>query len=405
MIYLDNNATTKPTDAAAQAVHVATTTLWANPSSVHRAGQEVRHALELARKELAALLGVTAKELVLTGSGTESINLAVRGVLEARIKHGGNPADQGGNPANQGGGLSSPPLPNIITTRLEHTAVRDLVQHLERQGRAEARWLPLDSRGMADPAALGALIDGRTALVSVQWANNETGAIQPVERLADICRERGVPFHCDATQWVGKMPMPEALPCDLLTCSAHKFHGPKGVGVLWVRRGVGLVPQTIGTQEMDRRGGTESVAAIVGAGVAAREAVAWLADPAARARVAALRDRFENVVVERVPGAAINCHTCPRLWNTSNIAFPTLEAEALLMLLSERGVAASAGAACSSGSLDPSPVLLAMGIPETLAHGSVRFSLSRETGGGEIDDAIETIVACATQLGRSSGSI
>lgn len=391
MIYLDNNATTKPTDAAAQAVHVATTTLWANPSSVHRAGQEVRHALELARKELAALLGVTAKELILTGSGTESVNLAVRGVLETRI--------------NKAGGQAGPPLPNIITTRLEHTAVRDLVSHLDRQSRAEARWLPLDPRGMADPAALGALIDGRTALVSVQWANNETGAIQPVERLAEICRERGVPFHCDATQWVGKMPMPEALPCDLLTCSAHKFHGPKGVGVLWVRRGVGLVPQTIGTQEMDRRGGTESVAAIVGAGVAAREAVAWLADPAARARVAALRDRFENAVVERVPGAAINCHTCPRLWNTSNIAFPTLEAEALLMLLSERGVAASAGAACSSGSLDPSPVLLAMGIPETLAHGSVRFSLSRETGGGEIDDAIETVVACATQLGRSSGSM
>jgi len=391
VIYLDNNATTRPTDAVAQAVHVATTTLWANPSSVHRAGQEVRHALELARKELAALIGVPAKELILTGSGTESINLAVRGVLESRI--------------HKAGGHSGPPLPNIITTRLEHTAVRDLVQHLERQGRAEARWLPLDSRGMADPGALGTLIDSRTALVSVQWANNETGAIQPIERLAEVCRERGVPFHCDGTQWVGKMPMPEALPCDLLTFSAHKFHGPKGVGALWVRRGVGLVPQTIGTQEMDRRGGTESVAAIVGAGVAAREAAAWLTDPAARAKVAALRDRFENAIVERVPGATINCHTCPRLWNTSNIAFPTLEAEALLMLLSERGVAASAGAACSSGSLDPSPVLLAMGIPEPLAHGSVRFSLSRETGGSEINDAIETVVACATQLARSSGSM
>ena len=398
MIYLDNNATTRPTDAVTQAVHVATTTLWANPSSVHRAGQEVQHALELARKELAALVGVPPKELILTGSGTESINLAVRGVLEARGT-GGRTDTTGFQPA------ASPTLPNIITTRLEHAAVRDLIEHLERQGRIEARWLPLDSRGMADPASLEPLLDDRTVLVSVQWANNETGAIQPVDRLAKVCREQGVPFHCDGTQWVGKMPVPGALPCDLLTFSAHKFHGPKGVGALWVRRGVGLVPQTIGTQETDRRGGTESVASIVGAGVAAREAVAWLTDPAARAKVAALRDRFENTIVERVPGAAINGHTSPRLWNTSNIAFPTLEAEALLMLLSERGVAASAGAACSSGSLDPSPVLLAMGIPPPLAHGSVRFSLSRETKEGEIDDAIETVVACAVQLGRSSGSV
>ncbi|MDQ7013966.1 MAG: cysteine desulfurase family protein [Planctomycetota bacterium] len=395
MIYLDNNATTQPTPAVAQAIHVATTTLWANPSSVHRPGQEARHALELARKELATLLGVPSREIVLTSSGTESINLAIRGVLES----------------NRGGTLPAPtdphPLPTIVTTRLEHTAVRDLVLHLERQGQVEIRWLPLDARGIADPAALDALLDDRTALVSVQWANNETGVIQPVERLAEICRARGVPFHCDAVQWVGKMPLPEALPCDLLTFSAHKFHGPKGVGGLWVRRGVGLVPQTIGTQETDRRGGTESVAAIVGAGVAAREAAAWLADPTARAKTAALRDRFETEIIRRTPttpGAVINSRDCPRLWNTTSIAFPALEAEAMLMLLSERGLAASAGAACSSGSLDPSPVLLAMGIPEPLAHGSIRFSLTRNTTDAEINDAIEIVVAAATQLGRSSAS-
>lgn len=404
MIYLDNNATTKPSPAAAQAAHIATTTLFANPSSIHRPGQEARRAVELARQELASLLGVLPRELVLTSSGTESINLAVRGVLEART----NRKSAGPQGSARGVQTSPPraaaPPPTIVTTRLEHTAVRDLAIHLERQGRAEIRWLPLDSRGIADPAALEALLDSRTALVSVQWANNETGVIQPVERLAEICRAAGVPFHCDAVQWVGKMPMPEALPCDLLTFSAHKFHGPKGVGGLWVRRGVGLVPQTIGTQETERRGGTESVAAIVGAGVAAREAAVWLADPAARAKVAALRDRFETKIVARAPAATVNSQQCPRLWNTTNIAFPHLEAEAMLMLLSERGLAASAGAACSSGSLDPSPVLLAMGIPEPLAHGSIRFSLSRDTTDAEIDEAIEIVVAAATQLGRSSAS-
>lgn len=392
MIYLDNNATTRPTDAAAQAVHVATTTLWANPSSVHRAGQEVRRAIELARNEIAHLLGVVPKELVLTGSGTESVGLAVRGVLEARARRASSPDTQAG----------TRPPPNIVTTRLEHAAVRDLVEHLHRQGRVEPRWLPLDARGMADPGALEALIDDRTVLVSVQWANNETGVIQPIERVAQVCRERGVALHCDGVQWIGKMPAPESLPCDLLTFSAHKFHGPKGVGGLWVRRGVGLVPQTIGTQEMDRRGGTESVAAIVGAGVAAREAAAWLAEPAQRAGVAAKRDRFEAAVLGQVPGAVVNGDGCPRLWNTSSIAFPGLEAEAMLMLLSERGVAASAGAACSSGSLDPSPVLLAMGIAEPLAHGSVRFSLSRDTTDADIDEAVGTVIACAEQLGRSS---
>lgn len=400
MIYLDNNASTRPSDAAAQAVHVATTTLWANPSSVHRAGQEVRHALELARKELAALLGVTPKELVLTSSGTESIDLAIRGVLGAH-----RAPNQGGGPApDQGGGLSSPRRPNLITTPIEHSAVRELVKHLETVGVVGVRWLPLDSRAMADAEALADIIDEQTALVSIQWANNETGVIQPIERAFEICREAGVPLHCDAVQWVGKMPVGKELPCDLLTMSAHKFHGPKGVGALWIRRGVGLVPRLLGSQEMDRRAGTENVAGILGAGVAAREAAQWLADPAPRAKLAALRDRFERSVVDRLPGARINGEGCPRVWNTTNIAFPALEAEAMLMLLSERGVAASAGAACSSGSLDPSPVLLAMGVPEKLAHGSVRFSLSRETTEAQIDEAIEIVVGAATQLAKSSRS-
>jgi cysteine desulfurase len=429
LIYLDNNATTRPSDAAAQAAHVALSSLWANPSSVHRAGQEVRHAIELARKELAALLAVPPKELILTSSGTESVDLAIRGVIDARATrdHPDHPARPPTGPA------ATRPL-NLVTTPIEHAAVRELARHLEAAGRVELRPLPLDSRGMADPEALPGLLDDRTALVSVQWANNETGVIQPIERIAEACRKAGVPLHCDAVQWVGKMPVlrdeetkrrrdgvaqgveagertsslrlsvSPSLPCDLLTLSAHKFHGPKGVGALWARRGFGLVPQTLGTQELDRRGGTENVAGIIGAGVAAREAVAWLADPAARARLAALRDRFEQSILRRVPGAAVNGHDCPRLWNTSNIAFPALEAEALLMLLSERGLAASAGAACSSGSLDPSPVLLAMGIPEKLAHGSLRFSLSRETTPQEIDEAIEIVVGAATQLHRSSSS-
>jgi len=388
VIYLDSNATTRPSDAVAQATHVATTTLWANPSSVHRAGQEARHAIELARKELAALLGVPPKELVLTSGGAESIDLAIRGVLAARA-----PRPEPGTPT-----------PNLITSPIEHAAVRELVGHLEARGEIEARLLPLDARGVVMPDALADLLDGNTALVTVQWANNETGAIQPIERIAAVCREAGVPLHCDAVQWIGKMPAGAGLPCDLLSMSPHKFHGPKGVGGLWVRRGVALMPRLLGSQELGRRGGTENVAGIIGAGVAAREAAGWLADPAPRARLAALRDRFEQAVLARVPGSTVNGRGAPRLWNTSNLAFPGLEAEALLMLLSERGLAASAGAACSSGSLDPSPVLLAMRIPPRLAHGSIRFSLCRETTEAQIDGAIEIVVAAATQLTRSSAA-
>jgi len=380
VIYLDHNATTKPSDAVAAAAARATSELWGNPSSVHRFGQSVRREVELARQSVADLLGVKARELVFTSGGTESINLCIRGVLDAIPK----------SAAKRG----------LITSRVEHSAVRDLAESLAKDGTA-VRWLPLLGGGIVDVGALPAMLDGSVALVSVQWANNETGVIQPVREVANVCREKGVLFHCDATQWVGKEPIESLDGVDLLTCSAHKFHGPKGVGVAWMRPGVRLKPQLQGSQELGRRGGTENVAAILGMGIAAMEAREWLGDPSRREVQRGLRDFFEREIVSAIPDAVVNGAGRERLWNTTNIGFPTLEAEALLMLLSERGVCASAGAACSSGSLEPSPVLLAMGIPEPVAHGSLRFSLGKHTPREEITAAVDIVVEGVRKLRTS----
>jgi cysteine desulfurase len=396
IIYLDNNATTRPTPGVAEAVDLALRELWHNPSSVHRPGQAARAALELARQDLADLIGVKPRELILTGSGTESIDLAIRGSLAARPRAHGSP------------------LPAIVSTRIEHAAVRDLLDDLSKTGQAEVRWAPVGHHGVVDPRAIEPLLDPRVALVSVQWANNETGAIQPVEEVGRVCRAAGIQFHCDGTQWVGKEPvhLGDSPPMDLLTFSPHKFHGPKGVGSLWVRRSARLRPVLHGAQEMGRRGGTENVPGILGAGAAAREASAWLADPSERTRLSTLRDRLERGLIEALNSgggalAAVNGPTEPaaRLWNTTNIGFHRLEAEALLMLLSEQGLCASAGAACSSGSLDPSPVLLAMGIDPEFAHGSLRFSLSRQTTEAEVEAAIGIIVGAVRRLSASSASL
>jgi cysteine desulfurase len=352
---------------------------WHNASSIHRPGQAARQQVELARQALADLIGVKARELTFTSSGTESIDLAIRGVL-------------GAQPA-------SSTRRALVTTKTEHAAVRDLAEDLQKQGRP-LRWAPVTAEGLVDVSALETLIAPDAAVVSIQWANNETGVVQPVEAIGELCRARGVVFHCDAVQMVGKEPI-ASLPCDLLSFSPHKFHGPKGVGVLWARPGVKLRPTTLGTQELGRRAGTENVPGIAGAGVAAEEAASWLADAPARQGLARLRDRFEDLIVGAIPDAVINSAKAPRLWNTSNIGFPRLEAEALLLLLSERGVCASAGAACSSGSLDPSPVLLAMGVPEPVAHGSLRFSLSRNTTRDEIDQGAAIVIDCVQRLGAS----
>ncbi|MCL4222018.1 MAG: cysteine desulfurase [Phycisphaerales bacterium] len=380
MIYLDHNATTRPTPQVVAEVARACSDLWANPSSVHRAGQAVRAAVELARAEVAGLIGARPREITFTSGGTESIHLALRGVLE-RAK-----------------------APVLVTTRVEHAAVRQLAEQLERSGRVEVRWAALGPGGVVEVERLGALLEGAT-LASVQWVNNETGILQPVEAIAAACAAAGVRFHCDATQWVGKMPTDVGSGSprfDLMSFSAHKFHGPKGVGMLWARPGVGLREIMPGSQELGRRGGTENVPGILGAGVAARQAREWLAEPEARQTLADRRDRFEALVRAACPEAVINGveASCGRIWTTSNIGFPRLEAEALLFLLSEQGLCASAGAACSSGSLEPSPVLRAMGVPDAVAHGSVRFSLGRETTGAEIDAAAGVVGSCVARLGR-----
>jgi cysteine desulfurase len=385
VIELDNNATTRPSPGVIEAVRRGMVEYWHNPSSVHRAGQAARHQVELSRQAVADLIGARPREITFTSGGTEAIDLAIRGTLAAL-------------PAGR---------QRLVTSKVEHAAVRDLGEELEKRGKSVA-WCPLAPGGVIDLAALERLLTPDVGLVSIQWANNETGAIQPVREIAQACKARGVLFHCDATQWVGKMPTDvREIAFDVLTFAPHKFHGPKGVGVLWAGAGVRLSPRLLGTQELGRRGGTENVPGILGAGVAAREAIGWLSEASRREERSALRDQFEQTIQRAIPDAVINRPSDPaqRLWNTSNIGFPALEAEALLMLLSERGVAASAGAACSSGSLEPSPVLLAMGVPERVAHGSVRFSLSRETTRDEMEHAGQIVGECVARLRGSAASV
>ncbi len=398
-IYLDNNATTQPDPAVVTAVCEMHEQLWANPSSVHRFGQEVRHRVELARSSVSSLIGCRDRELVFTSGGTEANHLALWGVL----------GRQGGAPKI------------LITTKIEHAAIREPAEALAECG-GRVVYLQVDRVGRVDPASLASSLADHTdadeaggvTLVSLQWANNETGVIQPIGELAAVCAAHRaehlgcrVLFHSDASQAVGKLPVDVgAVGLDLMSFSAHKFHGPKGVGALFVRTGVGLCAQQRGgPQERDRRAGTENVPGVVGMGVAAELAGRFLAEPREAERVRAMRDRFEREVQRAIPSAVVigvldGREDC-RLWNTSNIGFPRLESEAILLGLSERGVCASAGAACSSGSLEPSPVLLAMGVPEQVAHGAIRFSLGRFTTEQEIDDAVRIVAEVVGRLSKT----
>jgi cysteine desulfurase len=383
MIYLDNNATTRPLDDVVRAMHDSLTSCWHNPSSVHRAGQAARQKVELARRAVADLIGAKPLEVVFTSGGTESIDMAIRGALYAAPKS----------------------RRAIVTSPIEHSAIKKLCKTLESRGEAEIRWLPVDSTGAVNVDAARSLIDDSVAIVTVQWANNETGAIQPIEALGNIAHEHGAVFHCDGTQWVGKMPTNIAdSNIDMLTCAAHKMHGPKGVGALYARKGVRIACVLHGAQELSRRGGTENVPGIVGFGEAARLARVWLEDPRNIQKAASLRDYFENAVIERVPGARVNGPTTSegRLWSTSNIAFPCAagaDSELMILMLSERGVCASAGSACSSGSMESSSVLAAMGLDDCRVHQSIRFSICRETTKADLDEAVEIVAQCAAKLG------
>lgn len=373
-IYLDNNATTRPLDEVVEAMMPFLRSQYANPSSVHQFGQQVRHDVEVAREKVAALVGAVPREMVFTSGGTESINLAVRGVLGAW-----------------------PQRRHVVTSAVEHSAVRKLCAQLAREG-YQVEELGVDGEGRLDVAELEAKLREDTALVTMMHANNETGVLFPAEELARVCADRGVPLHLDVVQTVSKLPIDVGkLPVTLMSISGHKFHGPKGVGALFIRRRTRLLPLVIGgSQERDIRGGTENVAGIVGLGAAAEAAMNR--PDSEKDRVRKLRDRLERGIVQSVSSAHVMGAGAERTYNTSNIAFEGLQAEAILILLSENGVFVSSGAACSSGSLEPSHVLEAMGIDPRIAHGAIRFSLSYFSTDEDVDYVVETLPALLSRL-------
>ena len=384
-IYFDYNATAPVLPEAADEVARVLTEDVGNPSSVHAFGQRAKATVDEARQAVAALIGADASEVVFTAGGTEADNLAIRGVAEAAL----------------------PSRRRIVTTGIEHEAVLTTVKALERHGWSVVA-LPVGERGVLGPDALEQAMTPDTALVSVMHANNEVGTIQPIAELAAIARRHGAVFHTDAVQSVGKIPVSvRQLGVDLLSLSGHKFGAPKGVGALWIRRGVRLVSSmTGGRQERNRRAGTENVPAIAGLGVAARVARTHLSESAAT--LGPLRDRLERGILSSVPGTAVNGDRDLRVPNTSNISFEGLEAESLLIALDLEGVAVSTGSACSSGSLEPSHVLRAMGLSNARSRNSLRFSLGSGSTAAEVDFVIGVLpglVAKLRTLGRTAGAV
>jgi cysteine desulfurase len=375
-IYLDHNATTPPSEAVIDRMTATLREEFGNPSSVHHFGQRAKAVIDEARSAVAALISADPGDVVFTGGGTEGDNLAIRGVAEA---------------------LESTGRKHLIASAIEHEAVLNTLKALARRG-WKTSLLPVDESGIVSPDALRSVITDDTALVSVMHANNEIGTIQPIAELAAIARERRVLFHTDAVQSAGKIPIDvRALGVDLLSISAHKFYGPKGAGALWIRRGVRLqAPLTGGKQERSRRAGTENVAGIVGMGVAAKEALAKMASEAAR--LAPLRDRLEDGILQGVTGTALNGARSPRVPNTTNISFDRTEAESLLIALDLEGVAVSTGSACSSGTLEPSHVLKAMGFPPHRTQNSIRFSLGTANTEVDIDRVIAVLPGIIEKL-------
>ncbi|MHC4507770.1 MAG: cysteine desulfurase NifS, partial [Planctomycetota bacterium] len=377
-IYFDNNATTKVAEEVLEEMTPLFSELYGNPSSMHTFGGQIGRRIRRAREQVAALLGCDPTEIVFTGGGTESDNTAIKGALAAQ-----------------------PHKRKVITTRVEHPAVLTVCRDLKNHGYTVVE-LSVDRQGRLDLAELEEQLDEDTALATIMYANNETGTVFPIDHISQLVANEGAVFHTDAVQAVGKMPLKLSQSnIDLLSLSGHKLHAPKGVGILYVRKGTRLSPFMLGGhQEAGRRAGTENVPGIVGLGKACELAAANLEEE--NSRVKYLRDKLENAIVEKCPDCRLNGDTGNRLPNTCNISFEYIEGEAILLMLDKYGICASSGSACTSGSLEPSHVLRAMGVPFTAAHGSIRFSLSRYNTEEEVDYTIEKLPAIIDQLRQLS---
>lgn len=377
-VYLDNNATTQVSAEVLAAMMPYFGRLYGNPSSMHTFGGQVGIKVREAREQVAALLGASPDEIIFTSCGTESDNTAIRSAL-----------------------ATYPERRHIVISRVEHPAVRSLCAHLAKEG-CRVTELPVDSEGRLNMEAYEKSLTPDTAIVSLMWANNETGVMFPVEKAALMAHDRGILFHTDAVQAVGKIPIDmENNAIDMLSLSGHKLHAPKGIGVFYMRRGTRFSPFMIGGhQERERRGGTENVPSIIGLGKACELAAAYMEEE--NTRVRQLRDKLEHELLDRIPNSRVNGDRVNRLPNTTNISFEFVEGEGILLMLDRYGICASSGSACTSGSLQPSHVLRAMGVPFTMAHGSIRFSLSIMNTEKEIDLVIETLPEIIQRLREMS---
>lgn len=381
VIYMDNNATTRIAPEVLDAILPYLTEFYGNPSSMHTFGGQVGTAIEGARRQIAGLLGAEPGEITFTSCGTESDSTAILSALQ-----------------------TYPEKRHIVTTRVEHPAVKNLCENLDRLTGHKHRVtrLKVEADGTLDLAEYAEALTDDTAIVSIMWANNETGVIFPIAEMARMAKERGILFHTDAVQAVGKIPINlKELDIDFLSLSGHKLHAPKGVGVLYIRRGTLFVPfLTGGHQEKGRRGGTENVASIIGLGRACELAAEMMNEE--NTRVKAMRDRLEEGLLAAIPKSMRNGHKTERLPNTSNISFEFVEGESILLHMNRYNICASSGSACTSGSLEPSHVLRAMGVPFTAAHGSIRFSLSTYNTGAEVDIVLEKMPGIIESLRKMS---
>jgi len=373
-VYVDNNATTKVAPEVLEEMLPYFSEMYGNPSSMHSFGGEVGHKIKEARQRVAAFINASPEEIVFTSCGTESDNTAIMAAVH-----------------------TAPLKRHVITTRVEHPAVKNMAEYLGKNG-YRVTFVPVDSKGRLDMDHLYQSLSEDTAIVSIMWANNETGVIFPIQEISRVLHERGIPFHTDAVQAAGKVPVDvRETKVDMLSLSGHKIHAPKGVGILYIRKGTRFSPYMIGGhQEGGKRGGTENTASIIGMGKACELAGKYIDKESTV--VARLRDRLESEILKRVPNTIVNGERENRLPGTTNISFEYIEGESILLMLNELGICASSGSACTSGSLEPSHVLRAMGVPYTAAHGSIRFSLSRYNTDDEIDFIIEKIPPIISRL-------